>query len=99
MRTLQGFYPKAISKNGCNMGVLVAIRNKCFEVGFVVSCGIYICYNRLLQLNFDVLRYFDFCNEHKKTNATHDMVAIVDIATNSIVALVIVATTHIVLQE
>jgi len=32
----------------------------------------------------------------QKTNATHDMVAIGDIATNSIVALVIVATTHVV---
>ena len=75
---------------------MVAIRNKCFEVGFIVSRGIYVCCNRLLRLNFDVLQYFDFRNEHKKTNATHDMVAIVDIATNSIVALVIVATTHIV---
>jgi len=44
-----------------------------------------------------VLRYFDFRNEQKKkTNTTHDMIAIGDIATNSIVALVIVATTHIV---
>jgi len=30
------------------MDVLVAIRNKCFEVGFVVSRGIYICCTRLL---------------------------------------------------
>jgi hypothetical protein len=66
VQPLQGFYPKATPKNGCNMGVLVAICNKCFEVGFVVSHGIYIGCNRLLRLNFDVLRYFDFRNEHKK---------------------------------
>jgi hypothetical protein len=63
-QALQGFYPKATPKNSYNMGVLVAIHNKCFEIGFVVSHGIYICCNRLLRLNFDMLRYSDFRNKH-----------------------------------
>jgi hypothetical protein len=75
------------------MGVLVAICNKCFEVGFVVSRGIYIGCNRLLRLNFDVLRYFDFRNEHKKQMLRTIWL---QYETNSIVAFVIVATTHIV---